>query len=227
MSNPEPDFTNPADVNANLWSDRDVNNEETFNVRAQLRWDIADNLTSRLRYDYQKQDVGGRNAVHTESFDTGDYESGHRFIEPKEQENHIVEFSFEWDFGFAELQSATGYVLYKEDGNRDQTDLLLNIGVYDFGLPYSYGDFPAFAAFTRDEDEQDTVSQEVRLVSNSDGPLSWLVGGFWSEFNQDSESREFLPGYSQWCQTPDGQASPLCFFILEIDSRAELRGTAA
>lgn len=210
VSNPEPDFNNPADIDNNLISAKDVNDEETFNLRAQLRWDISETLTSRLRYDYQKQDVGGRNAVHTESFDTGDYESGHRFVEPKEQENHIVEFSFEWDFGFAELQSATGYVLYKEDGSRDQTDFQLNLNS-QFAT-YSYGDFPAFASFTRDEDEQDTLSQEVRLVSNSDGPLNWLVGGFWSNFHQDSESREFLPNFSQWCQLP-GNPSPICGFI--------------
>ncbi|MCB1842836.1 MAG: TonB-dependent receptor, partial [Halioglobus sp.] len=41
-------------------------------------------------------------------------------------------------------------------------------------------------------------TQELRLVSTSDGPWNWIVGAFYSDFEQDSVSREFAPGYDQF-----------------------------
>lgn len=187
VSNPEPDLTDPAAVAGNLASRDDVDDENTLNWRATLRWDISDSVSTSFRYDFQNKQVGGRTAVHTQSFDTVELVSGHRVLEPNERENHIIEYLIEADFGFAELTSATGYTKFREDGNRDQTDLLLN-------FEYGYEDFPSFTAWTRDRENQDILTQEVRLVSNHDGPVNWIAGGFYSNTHQDAISSEFTPG---------------------------------
>ena len=65
-------------------------------------------------------------------------------------------------------------------------------------LDYSYEEFPAFSAFTRDPDETETITQEIRLVSTDDSPLSWIVGAFYSKFENESTSKEFTPYYDQY-----------------------------
>ncbi len=193
VSDPEPNFLNPTNpaIAANLRSKKDANDEKTFSARAALLWNLSDALNMYLRYDYQNKKVGARSANNAVSFDTGQYVSGQRFLEPNQRENHIVEFSFNWDFGFAELTSATGYSAFREIGNRDQTDLLLN-------FEYGYESFPAFAAFTRDASDNDTITQEIRLVSQHEGPFNWIVGGFYSNFKQDAISEEFAPGIPEF-----------------------------
>jgi outer membrane receptor protein involved in Fe transport len=93
------------------------------------------------------------------------------------------------DLGLAELTSATGYGKYEEHGQRDQTDLLIT-------LEYSYEAFPEFAAYTRKDAEDEFVNQEVRLVSQTPGPLIWIVGGFYNHRYTYGVSQEFTPGYS-------------------------------
>lgn len=191
VSNPEPDFTNPADVAANLTSEEDVNDEETLNFRGALLWNITDELEAILTVHYQDMEVGGRNINHAASFGTSEYVSGMRYTEPEERENTLVSLEINWDLGFANLTSATGVSNYDEDGRRDQTDLLLN-------FEYGYEDFPAFAAFTRDTNEEDTVTQEIRLVSQGEGPFNWIVGAFYSDWESDALSLEFTPGIPEF-----------------------------
>ena len=74
---------------------------------------------------------------------------------------------------------------------RDQTDLLIT-------LDYSYELFPTFTAFTFEDEETETFNQELRLVSTSDGPFNWIVGGFYNRNEYDALSSEFTPGYGEF-----------------------------
>lgn len=191
VSDPEPDLTDPAAVAANLRREQDADTEETLSARFALLWAPTDSIEATLTYYFQNQDAGARTINHREAFGTGRYESGHRFLEPNERENQLLSLEVSADLGFAELVSATGVARYDEVGQRDQTDLLLN-------FEYGYEDFPAFAAFTRDTDEQEFITQEIRLVSASDGPLNWIVGLFYSREEQEAVSQEFVPGIPQF-----------------------------
>ncbi len=197
VSNPEPDFSDPDDVAANLFSVEDADDEKTLMVRTALRWDIDDEMSATLTYTLQNQDVGGRSINHMDSFGTGEYVSAHRFLEPNERENEILALEITADLGFAELTSATGYTEYDEIGQRDQTDLLLN-------FEYGYEDFPEFAAFTRETVEDDSITQEIRLVSQNDGPVSWITGIFYSDFDRDERSSEFTPGIPEFFEDEFG-----------------------
>lgn len=190
VSNPQPDFSNPTDVQANLRRKEDVNTNETLSGRFAVRY-TGDWLDGTLTYYYQDSEIGGRQINHREAFGTDDYESAMRFVEPNDRENELFSLELIADLGFAELTSATGYGEYTENGQRDQTDLLYTLG-------YGYEYFPSFAAFTREDSKEETWTQELRLVSTSDGPLNWIVGAFYSNFEQDSQSLEFAPGYDQF-----------------------------
>ncbi len=192
VSDPEPDFTNAADVAANLYGEEDVDWEETTSARVGLRWQIADAVDATFTYHYQNMEVGGRTQNHAVSFGTGLYESATRYPEPNERRNELLSAEIVADLGFAELTSATGFSKYKDFGQRDQSDLLIT-------LQYSYEDFPAFSAFTREDEEEETFSQEIRLVSQSEGKLNWIAGLFMMDSEQPvGVSREFTPEFATY-----------------------------
>ena len=190
VSDPQPNFNNPEEVRANLRKKADANTVETTSGRIAARY-TGDRLDGTLSYYYQDSEIGGRQINHKDSFGTDDYESAHRFEEPNERKNELIALELVMDLGFAELTSATGYNEYTEEGQRDQTDLLL-----EYVFPYAL--FPTFSAPTREDQEEETFTQELRLVSTGDGPLSWIVGGFYSNFEIDQVLQEFVPGLDQF-----------------------------
>ena len=179
-----------ADVSANLTQEKDANTEETWSGRAALRY-TDDQLDGTLSYYYQDQDIGARQVNHQAAFGTGEYESAHRFLEPNSRKNELFALEVVMDLGFAALTSATGYSEYTEKGQRDQTDLLLT-------FEYGYELFPSFSAYTREDGDEDTFTQELRLVSTSDGPFNWIIGGFYYDYGSNSLSQEFTPGFDQF-----------------------------
>ena len=190
VSNPEPDFSNPADVRANLKSKADANTLETAVAKAAVRY-TGDWLDATLSYLYQDQEIGARTINHSDAFGTGKYEAAHRFLEPKDRTNELLSLELIADLGFAEATVAAGYSEDSEEGVRDQTDLLLT-------FEYGYELFPSFSSFTRDTLDEETLTVEARLVSTSDGPFNWIVGGFYREYEADSLALEFTPGFDQF-----------------------------
>jgi iron complex outermembrane receptor protein len=192
VSNPDPDFSNPDDVSANLRSVDDANDVESFAARAAIRWNPTDWLDGTFTYYLQDQEAGARTINSQDALGTGKYESGLRFIEPNDRKNELIALEVTADLGFAELTSATGFSEYEESGQRDQTDLLIT-------LEYSYEAFPEFSAFTQEDSDEERFNQEVRLVSTGEGPFRWIGGGFYNTFDVDrAESREFTPGFDQF-----------------------------
>ena len=191
VSDPDPDFANSADVAANLRRAEDANTEETLSARFGLRWTPNDSLDATLWYYYQDTQAGGRTIANVEAFGTGKYEAAYRYDEPSDYRNELLSLEIIADLGFAELTSATGISEGEFLGQRDQTDLLLN-------FEYGYEFFPSFSAFTREHDRDEIFTQELRLVSTGDGPLSWIGGLYYNETEEFGTSEEYTPGFDDW-----------------------------
>jgi outer membrane receptor protein involved in Fe transport len=177
---------------ANLRGINDADGEEAYSGRIAARWRPLDWLDGTLTYYFQNQDIEGRTISSARStIATGDYESAKRVTEPNFRRNQLLALEVVADLGFAELTSATGFGKHDEDGQRDQTDLLIS-------LEYSYELFPAFTSFTREKDDDEFLNQELRLVSTTDGPLNWIVGAYYNKAKTSSFSKEFTPGYSEY-----------------------------
>ena len=179
VSNPNPDFSDSSDVNANLKSVSDVNDEQITTARLSLRWLATEDVDATLNYIfYQKQENGGNSTSQYGSLADssalqgvpGKYENVARVLEPGEEENDLLSLEVKADLGFAELVSASGWSSYEQSGQRDQTDLLYDIWS-------GYADFPSFVGYTHDTSDRDTFTQELRLVSNSNSAFNWMKRG--------------------------------------------------
>jgi len=215
VSNPQPDFGDPAAVAANLRGEKDVNWEETLTGRIALLVSPSDRLQATFSYYLQDQQAGGRSVNHRHSFGTGRYESAHRFLEPNDQENRLFSVEVVADLGFAELTSATGLSDYEQVGQRDQTDFLLD-------QEWGYEEFPSFAAYTREASADERINQEIRLVSTGDGPWSWIGGLFYHDYERDAISEEFAPGYPQFrgASLPTGDLEYRQLTSIRMEERA-------
>ena len=193
VSEPDPDYSDLDEVAANFDPIEDANSEETYSGRIAARWMPVDAVDATLTYYFQNTDIGGRqiSSAGVDALDAGDYVSAKRVEEPNQIKNELLALEVVADLGFAELTSATGFSKFEDDGQRDQTDLLIT-------LEYSYETFPTFTAFTREKGEEERFNQEVRLVSTWDRPYNWIIGGFYNELETASFSAEYTPGYADF-----------------------------
>lgn len=199
VSLPDPDWSNEAAINENLKSVADVNDEQITTARLSVRWQPTDWFDSTLNYFYQKQENGGNSIVQHNTINDAngianrinEYDSAYRVEEPNEKEDDLLSLELKADLGFAELVAASGWSSYDQVGQRDQTDLLYDIWS-------GYADFPSFVAYTRDTGVEDSFTQEIRLVSQSDSALSWIVGGYYNNTESSSDDREYTPGLTDY-----------------------------
>lgn len=195
--------TNP-DTAEGLNRVRDADGEETISGRIAARWEPAPWFDATLTYYYQEADIEGRRVSHYRDIvpglldgtpSVGRYENAFRVREPNKITNDLIALEAVADLGFAELTSATGWSTFKDNGQRDQTTLLIT-------LEYSYELFPAFTAFTREVGREERINQELRLVSKNDGPFNWIVGGYYNRFDLAASSSEFVPNYVPYVNQP-------------------------
>jgi len=191
VSDPQPDFTDPDAVAANLRREKDANSQQALSGRIALRGHLTDRIDANLTYYYQDQQVDGAASNDREAIDTGVNESAARFLEPVERRNELLALEVTADLGFAELTTATSASDFSQDSLGDLTDLLIS-------LEYGYELFPSFVGFQVDERDEESLNLELRLVSKSDGPWKWIAGAFYNENDNHLFYREFTPGYSEF-----------------------------
>jgi outer membrane receptor protein involved in Fe transport len=224
VSLPQPNFNDPAAVAANLYRGKDLNDETTYSVRAQLGFDFGW-LRPTLSYIRQRtktngtQVNGGYGATYTLNpngvpfpdgecvyancrgvLGTGKYENGGRVPQPATRELEMFAAEVDVDLGdIAQIVSATAYSKQKLNSQGDIADLLLD-------LDYDYELFPAFAGTTTSDSDPKQFNQELRVVSTHGGPINWVVGGFYNHYKSYTFSAERIPGYPEYAGIfrPDG-----------------------
>ncbi|MFQ3190340.1 MAG: iron complex outermembrane receptor protein [Paraglaciecola sp.] len=220
VSEADPDWNDSEDVAANLTKIADANDETITTGRLSARWSPNDWFDGTLNYFYQKQENGGNSITQYNTLSStnslspfvGQYDSTRRYEEKNKKEDTLLSLELEFDLGFAKLVSASGASHHKQDGIRDQTDLLMDIYT-------GYADFPAF---TNDTDDSDTFTQELRLVSQSDSALNWIVGYYYNKFELSDTDKEFAPGLTDgWF---DGEYTNI-EFDMEFIQRNETKNT--
>ena len=204
-------------MEANLRREPDANTEETVSARLSLLWQATPELSALFAYHLQDQQVGARQINHVRSFDTGRYVAAHRYLEPNDRKNQLWSLELTWAPAVAELTTAIGYSRFSGEGQRDQTDLLIQAFGIAGLLP---GEFPAlararamdpgvstadltaqfrsFSAYTREDSREERFNWETRLVSTGDGPWRWVGGVFFNNYDSSGTSFEFAPGLTEF-----------------------------
>lgn len=184
-----PDGVNREDFATDLTRREDLNFERTFTSRNQLLLQTSEDLKLILTYAYQETDTDGSQANSFGVLGTGKYENASRFIEPTNRQAHLA--SAEVNANVADIFDivATGaYTEVNTESQSDVTDLLLD-------LDYDYELFPAFAGYTDSDTKREQWNGEVRFVSRHEGPLSWVLGGFYNENKYQSDYAERIPNH--------------------------------
>ncbi|WP_374470662.1 TonB-dependent receptor [Phenylobacterium sp.] len=181
----------------------DVNDGTRTGGRLAVLFQPTESLSLTPRVVYQKIEADGFNRqevynLFANPFTTTrpavTFDEREQFLlldEAFEDETFIADLTAEADFGAVTLTSITSYIDRNILVSRDASALSGSVSV-DLGFPAAAVVLPSNLV---DRTDLEQFSQEVRLSSNSDGPLQWLVGAFYSQVDRVYGQRLPTPGY--------------------------------
>ena len=179
--------------------DENINSGTRTGGRIALTFKPSDALTITPRVIYQEIETDGFNRqevfnLFANPFTTTrpavTFEERQQFLlldEGFEDETLILDATIEYSFDGADLTSVTSYTDRDILVSRDASALTGSVSV-DLGYPDSAVLIPSNL---RDTTKVESFTQELRLSSNGDGPLQWIIGGFYSD--TDRFYQQFLP----------------------------------
>jgi iron complex outermembrane recepter protein len=228
------DPSNPVTSPGVLTGKNDWNFQKTFTGRASALWKPNDSFNAELAYVYSNlKGDGGPQANST--FAGGPYPVDPRFTfpaggeyrnfsaidQPYSRTSDLTSLDLSYDAGFATLSSTSSF---STTNGATVTDDTYGQALYTFSYPYYSGvpTNPRFVSPFEFEDDANTLTEEVRLVSDAgpDKKLDYVVGLFYE--NQHTEgvwdiSAPGSPEYSaaEGCTAPytSGASFPNCLVV--------------
>jgi iron complex outermembrane recepter protein len=117
--------------------------------------------------------------------------------EPTTAKLDLVSGTGSADLGFATLTSVSTYFRSRTDSLHEVTS---NYVIKDFSyFPY-YNNYPVFTAPAPLDRLQRGFTQEVRLVSSSNSPLTYVVGAYYEHQTDDWVANVFSPGITAFSE---------------------------
>ncbi|MCC5827563.1 MAG: TonB-dependent receptor [Alkalimonas sp.] len=185
---------------------RSVKDADTVEIdygRLALLWQPSDNFNALLSYQFQQDKIGGRRQVtRGTNWVTGseqgyrDYENGAIQLEPSERDVDALALELEWDLGFATMTSSTSSYDHKGSSSSDNTGFYAQNNWF----AWYYGGSPRPMASAERFYQDKGFAQEVRLVSNGERQLDWILGAFYLDQDTRSGQDSFMPGFSEWAR---------------------------
>ncbi|BFM17977.1 TonB-dependent receptor [Maricurvus nonylphenolicus] len=172
-----------------------VNDTDSWSLRASMLGQVTDELSVELLVMHDQQENDG---YANEVIGLGDLETNLLEDEYNDVEVDLYALTLKYDLGFAELTSITS--LFEKERTLNSrvsfsldeffipamaapasilNPLGLNLGFA--GLPLGFADNSSLAV----SDKEETISQELRLVSTGDNTLDWTVGLFYRDRKRD------------------------------------------
>jgi len=177
---------------------KDIDSVEQIGTRAALLWD-GESTDMNLSLLHQRIHADDRTSValdpDTQAPLDGDYTTRTWQPQPFEKILTLAALSFDWDLGWADFVSATGW---SETRTRNQLDSTIQFGEVAnvlLGLPEpgsSYLDYRF---------DLDKFTQEFRFSSKTGGSFEWMAGVFYTK--EDALQTQFV-----WLGQRDGSPLP-------------------
>jgi len=154
--------------------------------RASFLFEPSDTFSIRLNAAYQTRSWDEANVVDVKpgglSLLTGKRTYASLVGNPGDVTNQLYNLTANWDLGAASLLSSTSYIKYRSYLGSDVSQ---SYGAYLSTLVFPLFGIPPYGLTIQQNSEMQATIQELRLASQSDGPLQWQVGGYYA--NQDGQ----------------------------------------
>ena len=171
----------------------DANDGEVSNVRASLLWEPSENLGIDILFANFRADQNGGNGLNVATglmpALPGDFNNS---------EYDIVSGTLRYDFGFASLSSTTSQMNIEDES------------VIGFPFPFSPTGDLVFGTIN----DRKVISNETRLTSASDGGVQWIVGVFYTDFENQTDLvfEPEIPVFGIVSQTLESESDSIAFF---------------
>ncbi|NOX83575.1 MAG: TonB-dependent receptor [Alphaproteobacteria bacterium] len=178
----------------------DVDDYESIYARISALWAPADGVEFVANYFYQSDDSGGRRQP-SQGVDGlgnayGKYENGAVIREPADRNVHLGSLEANIDLGFATLTSASSYYENKGSSETDNTGFFANNLAQFYYSTYYVFPRPLYTAERTFSDK--AFVQEVRVVSNTDGFVDYVLGVFYQDQTRTATQVSDLVGFEAW-----------------------------
>ena len=184
---------NPLNSGLSYHEEDDVDSADISYIRTALLWDISENVEAILTFHHQ-EDSSEDYSTQTIGYENKHYMS---FTSPIESKADLYGLDVTADLGFATFTSSTSYYKNGADSVRDATAFMESVNE----SPLAYGGYPRMLSTMYEDWEDKSLAQEFRLVSNNEGNIDWVVGGFYRD--QELEFNMFpqpIHGYAAWSE---------------------------
>ena len=164
--------------------EKDVNDAQTTGARVELGARLGENLRANLTYMIHDLKTGGR------SEQTSAYQRTTRAFDGLTDRINIFNATLDYDLGWAGVTSSTSY-LKKRNTNRNSLEFILESAL----------GFRSASPLV-DTTEIEDFSQELRIASSGDGPLTYVVGAFYQDRKRDYTQDAPVPGIDAFVGVP-------------------------
>lgn len=200
---------NPADIlnspAASAPAIKDYNSAVIDFGRASLLWGINDRLKVTFNVAYQENNAKGRYEDNPYYGTYQDYKYYTAFTDPQIAMMKLFDVDVAVNLGFAQLTAVSGLSDLYTDGVSDSSGFLrTHLSSYYFGYPR------LFAPLHRDQDV-DTYTEEVRLVSKDTKTVDWIVGAYYQNTHLTYHLRQDVPGIDAYTNAVLDTPSPVDF----------------
>lgn len=201
------DPANP-DSAAQTRREEDVDSGEILFARMNMLWAPSDETEVNINYLRQDEEWGHSTTAYIgadASIGGGadSYQDSSRYLDEVDRTVDLISLDVQHDFGFATFTSSTSYSADDSNPNRDTSDFYETLGA-----TYYLG-YPRINALDVSSVETDVFTQELRLVSNGDGPFDWTVGAYYQQEDVEQNNSNRVLGYGEWSEDPASGGSQI------------------
>jgi len=186
------------------------NAENVVSVRATLLWKPTSNLTVTPFFMYQRTHADGPSSYDSAPGTLAHYQP-FDIAEPYTDEIKIGSLNINWRGPGFDVTSATSYWSRNSRMVQDDSENLPSVGG-GFGVTTDsasyYGSTGTGAIYSYEVDPSKQFSQELRLTSNGNGRLKWLVGAYFADFKSSWQLETDVPNPAVF-----GSTTPLIFSL--------------
>jgi iron complex outermembrane receptor protein len=188
----------------------DSNYVDTDIVRGAIRFKPTEELDVTASLFYQNSYVNDSSAywLNLSKVTENDFIQGNNQSQPSSDEFYIPSLTVEYDAGPLTITSTTSF--FKRDQSAFNDYTAFEHSLYYGSYLSSVGDSTDAYQFN----EQENFTQELRVQSNGNGPLNWIVGFFYTKNFQEARQYNDISTVPVSFPTAGCPASPVPPFIV-------------